>query len=279
LVTFSLEELEMPWDYFLKSMGLKEKDKVPDSQNEGDGSEYKMEVGVSPELGSSMKPTQTASNKGKGPKTRSTPLKSINPETSMKEEFPHMQLRSSMKKGKENKSGKAANMHPPAMETPQRYLSSSHSKEEHKTPIEHQPNKHVTRMRGKIGPGSRNKEVMKRKDVPTEALPKTPPASRQDRKRKGEQNIEAPSKANKKTRITNQLRIKSKALFNPSLKYPQLIVIEDVDSPKFSIMEEMAVNVLKGMIVKKEKSKYSEDEATETPFVTVKKEYPTDSSQ
>ena len=31
LVTFTLEELEMPWDYFLKSMGLKEHEQVPDS--------------------------------------------------------------------------------------------------------------------------------------------------------------------------------------------------------------------------------------------------------
>jgi hypothetical protein len=44
-------------------------------------------------------------------------------------------------------------------------------------------------------------------------------------------------------------------------------------------MEEMIVNVFKGMTVKKEKSKSNEDEAAETPFVTVKKEYPTDSSQ
>jgi hypothetical protein len=62
--------------------------------------------------------------------------------------------------------------------------------------------------------------VVKGKVVPTEALPKASPATRQDRKRKGEQNIEAPSKPNKKTRITNQLRLNSKALFKPSLKDP-----------------------------------------------------------
>jgi hypothetical protein len=83
----------------------------------------------------------------------------------------------------------------------------------------------------------------------------------------------------KKTRITNQVRLNSKALFKPSLKYPKPIVIEDDDSPEFSSMEEMEVNVLKGMTVKKEKSKFSEDEAAETPFVRVKKECPTDSSQ
>jgi hypothetical protein len=82
-----------------------------------------------------------------------------------------------------------------------------------------------------------------------------------------------------KTRITNQLRLNSKALFKPSLKYPQPIMIEDDDSHEFSRMEEIAINVLKGMIVKKEKSKPNEGETTETPFVTVKKEYPTDSNQ
>ena len=56
-------------------------------------------------------------------------------------------------------------------------------------------------------------------------------------------------------------------------------MIEDNDSPKFSSMEEMVVNVLKGMTVKREKSKSSENEAEETPFVTVKKKYPIDSSQ
>jgi hypothetical protein len=75
LVTFSLEELEMPWDYFLKSVGLKEQEQVPDSQNKGDASEDKMEVRVSPEPGSSMKPVQPTSNKGKGPKTRARPRK------------------------------------------------------------------------------------------------------------------------------------------------------------------------------------------------------------
>jgi hypothetical protein len=75
-------------------------------------------------------------------------------------------------------------------------------------------------MRGKIGPGSRSKEVIKGKVVPAEASPKTSPATKQDMKRKGEKNSGVPSKPNKKTRITNQLRLNSKALFKPSLKYP-----------------------------------------------------------
>jgi hypothetical protein len=44
LVTFTLEELEMPWDYFLKFVGLKEQEHVPNSQNEGDASEEVMGV-------------------------------------------------------------------------------------------------------------------------------------------------------------------------------------------------------------------------------------------
>jgi hypothetical protein len=71
----------------------------------------------------------------------------------------------------------------------------------------------------------------------------------------------------------------SKDLFKPSLKEPQPILIEDDESPKFTSMEEMAVNVLKVMTVKIEKSKSSVKEATETPFVTVNKEYPSYSSQ
>jgi hypothetical protein len=49
--------------------------------------------------------------------------------------------------------------------------------------------------------------------------------------------------------------------------------------PNFPAWKKWTVNVLKGMTVKKEKSKSNEDETAETPFVTVKKEYPTDSSQ
>jgi hypothetical protein len=81
------------------------------------------------------------------------------------EESPRMQLRSSTKKGKENKSGNAAIMHPPALETPQRYLSYSYSEEDYKTPIEQQTNKPGTRMRGKIGPCSHRKVVVKWKVV------------------------------------------------------------------------------------------------------------------
>jgi hypothetical protein len=71
-------------------------------------------------------------------------------------------------------------------------------------------------MRGQLGSGSHNNEVVNGKVIPTEALPKASSVAKQDRKRKGEQNIEAPSKPNRKTRITNQLRMNSKALFKPT---------------------------------------------------------------
>jgi len=77
----------------------------------------------------------------------------------------------------------------------------------------------------------------------------------------------------------NQLRLKSKALLKPSLKDPLSIFIEDDDIPKFVSMEEMSFNVLKGMTMKIETSKSSENEVTKTPFVTMKKEYPSVSSQ
>jgi hypothetical protein len=49
LVSFALEELEMPWGYFLKSMGLKEQEQLPDLQNENDESKDKTQVRLSPE--------------------------------------------------------------------------------------------------------------------------------------------------------------------------------------------------------------------------------------
>jgi hypothetical protein len=92
-------------------------------------------------------------------------------------------------------------------------------------------------MRGKIGPGSSRKEVIERKVVHIEDSPKISPPNRKDKKRKGEKKIEFPSKPNRKTRITNQLRLNSKVMFNPSLRYPHPNLIEDDDSPKFTSME------------------------------------------
>jgi hypothetical protein len=43
---------------------------------------------------------------------------------------------------------------------------------------------------------------------------------RQDMKRKGKQKMKFPSNPNIKNRIKNQLRMNSKDLFKPSLKYP-----------------------------------------------------------
>ena len=135
LVSFSLEELEIPWDCFLKYVGLKEQEQVHDLQNEGDVGKDETEVRVSPEPGISMKLVQPVENNGKVPKTRNTLSKPNNPETPMRQDSPHMQLRSSIGKRKERKNGKASHVHPPTLETPQRYFSSSHSQEEQRTPI------------------------------------------------------------------------------------------------------------------------------------------------
>jgi hypothetical protein len=71
------------------------------------------------------------------------------------------------------------------------------------------------------------------------------------KKRKGSQVPKIPRKPNKKMRLTNQLRLNSKALFNPSLKYQNPIVTEDQyideDLFEFSNMEDMDIHTLKGM--------------------------------
>ena len=54
-------------------------------------------------------------------------------------------------------------------------------------------------------------------------------------------------KPNRKTRINNQLILNSKALFNPSLKDPQPIVIEDEENSRFANMEEMESHTLNKM--------------------------------
>jgi len=89
LVIFTLEELKIPWDYFLKSVRLKEQEQVPNSKKEGDASE---EVRVSSDPGRSMKLVQTTMVKGIGPKTRNTLPKTNRPETPI-EDSPHMKLR------------------------------------------------------------------------------------------------------------------------------------------------------------------------------------------
>jgi hypothetical protein len=86
-----------------------------------------------------------------------------------------------------------------------------------------------------------------------------------------------PSKPNRKTRLTNQLRLNSKALFDPSLKEKNPIVIEDQDTDEdlseFSNMEEMAIHTLKGMTGDKTRHKCSEGETSGVKYVVVKTEY------
>jgi hypothetical protein len=59
--------------------------------------------------------------------------------------------------------------------------------------------------------------------------------------------------------LTNQLRINSKALFDPSLKEQKPIVIEDQDTneepSRFTNMEEMTIHTLKEMPVGKTRNK------------------------
>jgi hypothetical protein len=111
-----------------------------------------------------------------------------------------------------------------------------------------------------------------------ETLLKESPEAKKNRKRKGNQGPRMPSNPNRKTRITNQLRLNSKELFNPSLKYPQPIVIEDEDNSGFSNMEEMVVHTLKKMTWDKEKLKFCKGETSGVQFAAVKTEYPIDSS-
>jgi hypothetical protein len=70
-----------------------------------------------------------------------------------------------------------------------------------------------------------------------------------------------PSKPNQKTRLTNQLRLNSKSLFDPSLKEQKPIVIEDQDTDEdpyeFTNMEEMAIHTLKEMSGEKTGKKHA----------------------
>jgi hypothetical protein len=58
------------------------------------------------------------------------------------------------------------------------------------------------------------------------------------------------------------LRLDSKAIFNPSLKDPQTIVIEDDGSHEFSIMEEIVVHTLKNMTRDKGKLEFYKRDAS-----------------
>jgi hypothetical protein len=71
--------------------------------------------------------------------------------------------------------------------------------------------------------------------VPSDTQIGEPPEEKQGRKKKGKQVPGMPSKPNRKTRLTNQLRLNSKSLFNPSLKEHKLIVIEDQDTEKIPL--------------------------------------------
>jgi len=84
-----------------------------------------------------------------------------------------------------------------------------------------------------------------------------------------------PRKPNRKTKLTNQLRLNSKAFFDPSLKYQNPIVIEDQDTDEdlfeFTKLEDMAIHTLKGMTGDKIVQKHSEGETSCVKYIAVKK--------
>jgi hypothetical protein len=109
-------------------------------------------------------------------------------------------------------------------------------------------------------------------------LLKESPKAKKRKKMKLNQSNMMPNNPNRKTKITNQLRLNSKALFKPSLKDPQPIVIEDDDNPKFSNMEEMVFHTMKNMTGDKGKLKLCKGEASGVQLAAVKIEYLADSS-
>jgi hypothetical protein len=96
-----------------------------------------------------------------------------------------------------------------------------HSEKEQVTPIMQQGKVPKTKMRGKMRSKQHSPEIVKVEFIPMETLLKDSLQAKKNRKRKGTQGPGMPSKPNRKTKITNQLRLNSKALFNPSLKDPQ----------------------------------------------------------
>jgi hypothetical protein len=83
-----------------------------------------------------------------------------------------------------------------------------------------------------------------------------------------------PIKTNRKTRLTNQLSLNYKALFDPSLNDQNPIVIEDEDIEEylseFYNMEEIAIHTIKGMTRHKARQKCSEGETSYAKYVVVK---------
>jgi hypothetical protein len=132
-------------------------------------------------------------------------------------------------------------------------------------------------MRGQMKTKQHSVKIVNAKFVPMEILIKESPKAKKNKKRKGNQVPIIPNNPIIKTNITNQLRMNSKELFNPSLKDPQPIIIEDEDNSRFSNMEEMAVHTLKKMTGDKEKLKFSKGETSGVQFATIKMEYPADS--
>jgi hypothetical protein len=75
-----------------------------------------------------------------------------------------------------------------------------------------------------------NTEIFAAEFVSLDTLIEKPPVEKKRKKRKGSQVLEMPRKPNRKIGLTYQLRLKSKALFDPYLKEKNPIVIEDQDT-------------------------------------------------
>jgi hypothetical protein len=82
-----------------------------------------------------------------------------------------------------------------------------------------------TKIRGQMKTKQHNPKIVNAEFVPMETLIKESLEANQNRKRKENQGPGMASNPNRKTNITNQLRLNYKELFNSCLKDPQLIII------------------------------------------------------
>ena len=125
-------------------------------------------------------------------------------------------------------------------------LSHEHSEEKHVPNIMQQDKttrSNTSRQRRDKQPSP---EIVAIESAPIDTLIMESREANKSKNMKGRDIPKIPSKPNRRTRLTKQLRLNYRALFNPSLKYQQPIVIEDEDTKKvisrFENMEEMAIH-------------------------------------
>jgi hypothetical protein len=136
----------------------------------------------------------------------------------MKEESPQMQLRFSTTKQRENKSKMCSSIQKQAQDILEIPFSPRNVKYTHVTPTKKQGK--LPKMRGKMKEKQHNPEIFREDFIPVETLLKESHEDNKRKKRKWNQSIGMPNKTNRKIRITNQLRLNSKALFKPALNFP-----------------------------------------------------------